>query len=130
MPKFSKISDERLNQCHPLLQTLMREVIKTYDCAILCGHRNKEDQEKAVEGGFSKVHFPNSKHNSFPSLAVDTLPSPVDFDDIKKHYHFLGYVQAVADKLGIKIRMGIDFNQNGNLNDDKFKDRPHVELVL
>lgn len=130
MPKFSKISEERLNTCHPLLQTLMREVIKNYDCAILCGHRNKEDQEKAVEGGFSKVHFPNSKHNHMPSLAVDVLPYPIDWSDSRKHYHFAGYVQAVADRLGIKIRWGGDFNQDGNFKNDRFVDIPHYELVL
>lgn len=130
MPKFSKISEERLNTCHPLLQTLMREVIKNYDCTILCGHRNKEDQDKAFEGGFSKVKFPNSRHNQMPSLACDALPFPIEWSDSRKHYHFAGYVQATADRLGIKIRWGGDFNQDGNLKNDRFLDIPHFELVL
>jgi len=130
MPKFSKISEERLNTCHPLLQTLMREVVKNYDCTILCGHRNKEDQDKAFEGGFSKVKFPNSRHNQMPSLACDVLPFPIEWSDSRKHYHFAGYVQATADRLGIKIRWGGDFNQDGNLKNDRFLDIPHFELVL
>lgn len=130
MPKFSKISEERLNTCHPLLQTLMREVIKTYDCAILCGHRNKEDQDKAFEGGFSKVKFPNGKHNSMPSLAVDVAPNPIDWSNREKFIYFAGYVKAIADKLGIKIRCGIDFNQDGNFKNDNLFDGPHFELIL
>lgn len=130
MPKFSKISDERLNTCHPLLQTLMREVVKNYDCAILCGHRNKEDQDKAFEGGFSKVKFPNSKHNQYPSLAVDAAPVPIQWQNREKFIHFAGYVKGIADKIGIKIRCGIDFNNDGNFKNDNLFDGPHFQIEI
>lgn len=130
MPAFSKSSNDKLNTCHPLLQTLMREVVKNYDCTIICGHRGEKEQNEAFDNGFSKVKWPNSKHNQMPSKAVDVLPYPINWNDIRKHYHFIGYVKAVADRLGIKLRFGIDFNRDGNLNNDSFVDRPHVELDI
>ena len=52
------------------LQNLFNEVIKDRDCTILCGYRGKEEQEKAVSEGNSKLHYPHSKHNYNPSCAV------------------------------------------------------------
>jgi len=128
MPKFSKSSDDKLNTCHPLLQTLFREVVKHYDCTIICGHRGEKEQNEAFENGYSKLKFPMSKHNSMPSMAVDVMPFPINWSDKSRHLHFAGYVHAVADKLGIKIRWGGNFDGDKNL-DNGFQDRPHFELV-
>ena len=130
--KFSKISLDRLATCHPDLQRLFMKVIENYDCTILCGYRGQQEQDAAFAAGNSKLKYPNSKHNVNPSLAVDVMPCPVNWmdtrDNLCKIYHFIGYVKATADSLGIKIRSGSDFNRNGNLFDDKFRDLPHVEL--
>lgn len=128
MPKFSKSSDDKLNTCHPLLQTLFREVVKTYDCTIICGHRGEKEQNEAFEKGYSKLKFPKSKHNAMPSRAVDVMAYPIRWEDKSRHLHFAGYVHAVADKLGIKIRWGGNFDGDKNL-DNGFQDRPHFELV-
>ena len=130
---FSKTSKERLETCHPDLQRLFNEVIKSYDCTILCGFRNETDQNLAYTKGASKKKFPESKHNQTPSLAIDAMPYPVDWSSTKanlcKLYHFVGYVKATADLLGIRIRCGADFNSNGVFFDDNFIDLPHFELV-
>ena len=129
MPKFSKSSDDKLNTCHPLLQTLFREVVKHYDCTIICGHRGEKEQNEAFANGYSKLKFPQSKHNSMPSRAVDVLPHPfTNWNDKLKFVHFAGYVLATADRLGIKIRCGIDFNEDLKFNNDSFFDGPHFEL--
>ncbi len=128
MSSFSKSSDEKLNTCHPLLQTLFREVVKKYDCTIICGNRNEKDQNEAFMKGFSKLKFPNSKHNSMPSRAVDVMPYPINWSDKSRLLHFAGYVQATADRLGIKVRWGGNFDGDSNL-DNGFLDRPHWELV-
>ena len=132
--KFSKTSLDRLATCHPDLQRLFMKVIENYDCTILCGYRNEEDQNAAFSTGHSKLKYPDSKHNHRPSLAVDVMPYPVNWmdtrDNLCKIYHFIGYVKATADSLGIKIRCGADFNRNGNLFDDKWKDLPHHEIIL
>jgi len=130
---FSKLSLDRLNTCHPDLQRLFNEVIKNYDCSILCGYRGEQEQNLAFAKGASKKKFPESKHNQTPSLAVDVMPYPVDWSSTKANlcrlYHFVGYVKATADLLGIRIRCGADFNSNGVFFDDKWLDLPHFELV-
>jgi peptidoglycan L-alanyl-D-glutamate endopeptidase CwlK len=133
MPKFGNKSMSNLSTCHPDLQRLFNEVIKEYDCTVMCGHRSKEDQDKAVQEGRSKVHWPNGKHNSNPSMAVDvapwfSTPPNVRWNDTNKFYHFAGYVQAVADQLGISIRWGGDWDSDGELHDQTFFDLPHFEL--
>ena len=51
MPKFGKRSKERLETCDKRLQIVMNEVVKHVDISVLCGHRNKEDQNSAVATG-------------------------------------------------------------------------------
>lgn len=126
--KFSDSSKAKLETCHPDLQKLFGEVIKNYDCTIICGHRNKAEQNEAFMKGYSKLKYPDSKHNSFPSKAIDVMPYPINWNDKSRHLHFAGYVQAVADQLGIKIRWGGNFDGDRNL-DNGFLDRPHFELV-
>ena len=68
----------RLGTCHPLLVTLFQRTIKRadlpHDLSIICGHRNKTDQDAAFAAGRSKVRWPRGKHNKTPSLAVDVVP--------------------------------------------------------
>jgi hypothetical protein len=128
MAKFSKLSQERLSQCHPDLQKLFNEVVKHYDCIILCGHRGEKEQNDAFSKGFSKLKFPKSKHNKLPSMAVDVARVPLNWNDREGFIHFAGYVTAVADQLGIKIRCGIDFDQDANYKNGFF-DGPHFEII-
>lgn len=130
MPQLSEKSKERLEQCHPDLQKLFNKVIENYDCTIICGHRSAEDQEEAFRTGKSKVHFPESKHNKYPSLAADVVPYPIDWNDLTRFYHFGGYVKAMAESIGIKIRWGGDWDGDFDFKDQNFHDLPHFELIL
>ena len=78
--KFSKISLERLNTCHRLLQILMHSVMgqQIMDFSILCGFRDKKDQNDAVREGRSLLCWPHGRHNHKPSLAVDIAAYPID----------------------------------------------------
>ena len=130
MPYFGKRSQFNLSEVHPLLRKLFNEVIKTYDCSVICGHRNQDDQDKAFQAGFSKVQFPNSKHNQRPSLAVDVMPYPIDWHDEKRLYHFVGYTYRIAHELQIKVRSGADWDGDLDFKDQNFHDAPHWELIL
>lgn len=136
MPKFSQDSFSKLSTCDHDLQVLFFEVIKTYDCKILEGYRNQEDQEKAFNSGHSKLHFPHGKHNHQPSYAVDAAPYPLDWNDKLRFYHFAGYVLAVADQLKSQgkmtkgIRWGGNWDMDNDLMDNKFSDLGHFELIL
>ena len=131
MPKFGKQSNKNLNTAHPKLQLLFREVVKTHDCSVICGHRNEEEQNKAFISGHSNKAWPDGEHNTYLSNAVDVLPypfKPKDWKDLGKLYMFVGYVKAVADMLNIKIRCGADWDGDGSTKDQNFHDLPHFEL--
>ena len=121
MPTFGRKSTERLTQAHPDLQHLFSEIIKTIDCSVLCGYRGKEEQEAAYRDGNSKLHFPDSKHNHLPSLAVDVAPYPINWQNIERFKSFGEFVKKTAEELGIKIRWGGDFKT--------WKDYPHYEII-
>lgn len=129
MNSFSGKSQERLSTCHPDLQKLFNEVIKHYDCTVVCGHRGKDEQDEAVRTGQSKLAWPHSKHNSLPSKAVDVVPFPVDWKDLNRFFFFAGIVFTVAKQMNIKVRWGGDFNSDFNFKNDRFIDMPHWELV-
>ena len=132
MPAFSQRSKARLETCHPDLQRLMNKVVERYDISIICGHRGREEQEEAFRTGKSKARFGQSKHNSYPSKAVDVVPWPFkadDWNDSNYFSHMAGYIRAVADELGIRIRWGGDWNNNRRTSDESFLDMPHFELV-
>jgi len=130
MSEFSEASKKALSSAHPKLRELFNEVAKTVDCTVICGTRSQEEQDKAFAMGKSKVQYPNSKHNAYPSLAVDVAPWPIDWNDEKRFYYFAGYVRATAERLGMKIRYGGDWNGNFDLKDQNFFDLDHFELVL
>lgn len=129
MALFSLISKARLATCHPDLQRLFHEVVKRFDCRVLCGTRSQMKQDAAFAAGYSKVQWPNSKHNRSPSLAVDVLPYPVDWGDTNRMYHFAGYVRRTAEELGIPLRWGGDWDGDTEVDDQDFNDLAHFELA-
>jgi len=106
----------------------MEAMIAEHDFTILCGHRTKEEQEAAFRAGASKLKFPHSKHNSFPSRAVDIAPYPIDWKNIDRFIELAEAVKAKADKMGIKIIWGGDFNNDGDKTTNDAWDKPHFEL--
>lgn len=129
MPKFSKRSNDRLDSCRKDLQDLFRAVVEEYDCAVIQGHRGEEEQDSYYHSGKSRVQWPSSKHNASPSKAADVAPYPIDWSNTKRFYHFAGYVKGVADRMGIKIRWGGDWDSDNDLDDQTFMDLVHFEVV-
>ena len=137
MPRFSQISRDRLRTCHRDLQVLFEFVIMNYDCTIVCGHRGEVAQNQAFAEGNSEKQWPNSKHNSFPSNAVDAAPyetSGIDRGKTQSAY-FAGRVMGVAVELKRQglishdIRCGIDWDRDNDVDDTKFWDACHFEIV-
>jgi len=126
MYSFSKTSKARLATCHLDIQKVLNEVIKEKDCTIICGARTLKEQQKAFAGGFSKIDgvTKKSKHQVSKekplSLAVDVLPYPIDWQDVKGHTEFAGFVLSKAKTLGVELEWGGDWKT--------FKDRPHFQL--
>jgi hypothetical protein len=130
MYKFGERSKNNLATCHPLLQEILNEAIKHVDFSVLQGHRGEIEQNAYYSAGKSKVKWPNSKHNKNPSHAVDVAPYPIDWEDIKRFAHLMGLLRGIAVAKGIKVRIGADWDNDGDITDHKFMDWPHIELVM
>jgi peptidoglycan L-alanyl-D-glutamate endopeptidase CwlK len=129
MPRFGSRSRQRLDTCDERLQRVFEEVVEVIDCTILEGERGEERQNFLYDSGQSKVRFPNGKHNSSPSLAIDVAPWPIDWENRERFVLFAGYVLGVAKNMGIALRWGGDWNTNWDTQDHTFFDGPHFELV-
>ena len=128
MPKFGKSSKERLATCDERLQEVFNEVIKFVDCSVLEGHRGQERQDQLYIDGKTKVKYPNGRHNSKPSNAVDCTPYPIDWADRERQTLFAGFVLGVARAKGIKLRWGGDWDMDFQVMDNRFDDFPHFEV--
>lgn len=128
MPKFGERSERNLETCHTDIQIVLREVIKDIDFSVICGHRGPKEQNEAYKAGNSKLQYPDSKHNGFPSEAVDIVPYPLDYNDLGSFYLLAGYILRVAHEKGIKMRFGGDWDKDWKTTDQKFNDLGHFEL--
>ena len=121
MPTFSKRSTDNLATCHRDLQKVAHEAIKHFDFTVIQGHRGKAEQNKAYREKKSKLQWPLSRHNKLPSLAMDCVPHPLNWQD-KASFDKMGAVMKEAAKtVGVKIKWGGDFRD--------WYDGPHVELA-
>ena len=136
---FGQTSLTRLSTAHPDLQRLMHAAMakQLMDFSVIQGHRGQVEQDAAFASKASKVQWPNSRHNSNPSLAVDIAPYPIRWGDAKdpqrgkaigNFYRLAGIVLATARELDINVRWGGDWNMDGDIYDQKFDDLPHFEL--
>ena len=130
MPTFSKKYLAVRKTLHPDLQALVDEAIDYIDFSLVCGYRNRVDQEEAFKTGHSKAPWPQSKHNRLPSDAFDFMPYP---DGKKEDYIFLAgmllgmaTILREAGKIKANIKSGADFNGNNRVSDDGW-DLGHVE---
>lgn len=134
MHHFGGNSTKQLSECHSDLQFLFHEVIIHWNCAVLCGHRGEQEQNRAFREGRSKLKYPHSKHNEKPSRAADVVPwfgkfPHIRWEDREAFYCFGGFVLGVAAKMGIEIRWGGDWDRDEELHDQTFFDLPHFELI-
>ncbi len=135
MPRFGQRSILQLNTCHPDLKYILEVAIEIYDFSVICGHRGKEEQNIAFTSGKSKLEFPKSKHNKSPSMAADLAPWPIDWKEYSRFRLLAGHIIGIAHVLYCKgsikhkIRWGGDWDSDKDMDDQKFKDLPHFELI-
>jgi hypothetical protein len=114
------------------LQTIVDELLQWVDVSLISGHRGQEEQDEYYRTDRSKVRYPNSKHNSYPSLAVDLQPYPYPENehDLRAALGYIaGLSMMIAHKYGWKLRWGGDWDSNGSVVDNGFDDLYHLELV-
>lgn len=121
MPSFGANSLKHMGTLHPDLIKVLDHAIMFYDFSVVCGHRDMEDQNTAFNEGHSTLRFPDSKHNSHPSTAVDIIPYPTGYDDINEFFKMATFIYAAAQRHGVHIRWGGHWTS--------LKDYPHFELI-
>lgn len=136
MYKYGKKSQEHLATLHPDLQKILNIAIKYYDITILEGVRDIERQKELVRTGMSKTM--DSKHLKQAdgySHAVDCAIHPIDWSDRERFVLLQGFLKGVSDMLydqgqiSHRLRLGVDWDNDGNIKEHSFFDGPHVELV-
>lgn len=125
--KLGARSVERLNTINPDLRRVVMKAFETmpFDVTVIEGIRTKERQAELFAKGASKTM--NSKH--LTGRAVDLAPYPIDWNDKQRFVVMAEHVLAAAKELGVKVRWGGDWNQNGDWKDERFFDGPHFELM-
>ena len=129
MPQLSDKSKLLLSECDVRLQGICESAIEIMDFTVITGHRGQAEQDADFAAGRSKLKWPNGKHNSSPSMAVDIAPYPLDWNDLPRFYLLAGIMQAIAHMRGIGLRWGGDWNGDFNLKDNKFQDIGHFEII-
>lgn len=135
--RFSEISENRLVTCDPRIQEIMGLAIQrsSIDFGIAEGHRTlaKQQQYFAEEKSQKDGIINKSKHQSFPSLAVDIY----GWVNGKQTYntsvmcYLAGVIDSVASELGFNLIWGANWDDDGEIiTDHKFIDMPHWELTV
>jgi len=144
MAKFGTRSIEKLSTAHADLQKVFNEVIKTFDCSIIFGHRTPAEQFELFKKGREYQHGQwavvdkrkivtyldgydkKSKHNHLPSKAIDTWLYPIDWSETEEMKHFAGFVLGVAKTMLRNGEIENEIEWGGNWK--SFVDMPHFQL--
>lgn len=138
---FGPQSRRRLSGVHPSLVRVVERAlqISAQDFMVLEGVRTLGRQRelyaqgrtapgKIVTWTMNSNHFVNSKTGY--GHAVDLVPFPVDWEDLKKFDEINRAMEAAAKELNINIRWGADWDEDGKPRERGESDSPHFELVL
>lgn len=150
---FGKTSRARLDTVHPKLRQVCQRALEltTVDFMVLEGVRTPERQRELYGQGrttaqctaagisvkYAKPHLRKVtwtlKSNHFAAAdgfgrAVDLVPFPVDWTDLAKFDAMAKAMLAAGKELGIGIRWGADWDQDGKPREKGETDSPHFEL--
>lgn len=135
--KFSQKSKKQLESCKPLLSATCELALfySKIDFGASQGYRSEEEQLELYKAGKTKVK--KSKHNEYPSDAVDIFVA----NGYTWDYHHLCYIAGVFEVAfnivkaeygieGVYLRWGGNWDSDGIiLKDQQFQDLVHFELV-
>ena len=140
--KFGTTSSQRLSNCHKDIITVMNEAIKVSDIdfGIACGYRSVKEQQDLYNQGRNRAGVivtyvdgvkMKSKHNNLPSLAVDIyayVDGKATWDE-KYLYYLGGVIMLIAKQKNITLRWGGNWDRDATMDDQRFNDLPHFELL-
>lgn len=148
----------KLMTCHRDIQAVMNEAIKHYDFSVLFGTRTPEEQFELFKKGrrvvigdgsdpnnyeiykksevvtFKDGFIKKSRHNYYPSKAIDIAPYPIDWKDLNRFYFLAGHILLIADqmlrqgKITHNLVWGADWDDDRDFKDHIFMDYPHFQI--
>jgi hypothetical protein len=107
--KFSTNSRGKLDETHDHIQCVFEHVLPVYDITVVWGYRGERTQTKAFEEGYSDLEWPKSRHNLVPSLAIDVVPYPIDWNDIERFIELSWVIKGVISVLECPLEWGGDW---------------------
>lgn len=140
MNKWSTSSQNKLNECDPNIIIFANEVLRVHDCSVIWGYRDEDTQNEFFHAKKSTKKFPYSKHNRYPSDAIDLAPYVPALGgitwDTEYSLYFCGLALGIADqlyfnnKIEYPIRAGVNWstNRQQNFKTNKFRDTYHFEI--
>ena len=128
MPSFGAKSQNHLINLDHRLRLICVEAIKIFDFSIIDSYRDKQTQSVYYATGKSKLMWPHSRHNTYPSHAMDIVPYPVDFNDWQRFHYMAGIIEAISRSHNIDLVWGGDWNDNQVFADEKWRDLAHFEI--
>lgn len=148
---LSKLSLNRLQGVDPNLVAVVKRAIELtpQDFMVVEGLRSKEQcyinygkgrtaaqcSAKGVPAKYAKPNLAkvtwlnnplSSKHAT--GRAVDLVPYPVDWNDLSKFDQIAKAMFTAAKELGVSIRWGADWDNDGKYREKGEYDSPHFEL--
>jgi peptidoglycan L-alanyl-D-glutamate endopeptidase CwlK len=87
---------------------------------VLESQRGRSAQERAFALGHSRAHFGHSAHNWSPAIALDVVPTPLDWTDLDRFRALAALVKAEARARSVPLAWGGDWV--------RLRDMPHYEL--
>ncbi len=141
----------QLATCHYDLEIIAVDLLEVFDHSVHQGGRTVEEQIRNILNGASKTidsrHIPRDAEGNYDPrakcIAFDLLPytkgvnpwpqaqdpRAVQTKKANRFYFMQGCVLTIAQRHGIAIRQGVDWNLDGDFFDQTFDDLPHVELL-
>ncbi len=136
MFRFSKKSLAQLDTVDPRLKALAIQVLSVspLDFTIVQGRRTVAQSAENIKNGTSFLSDP-SKSKHVTGEAIDFAPyinGGIDWNNRENFWTIAKLFKQEAEKMGIKVRLGADWNNSGSYKDEVQRgtfDGGHVELV-
>ena len=137
--KLGPASRKKLEGLHPNLIAVVTRAIEvtTQDFTVLCGVRTLAEQKELYAQGRTKpgqIVTWTLKSRHLPAAdglgrAVDLAPYPIDWNNLSKFDAIAKAMFDASKELGIPIRWGADWDQDGKARERGETDSPHFELA-
>lgn len=137
--KLGLASRKNLEGLHPNLVAVVNRAIQltTQDFSVTCGVRTLAEQKELYAQGRTKpgqIVTWTLKSRHLPAAdglgrAVDLAPYPIDWNDLLKFDAIAKAMFDASKVLGIPIRWGADWDQDGKPRERGETDSPHFELT-